>query len=682
MVDQLVQEEHAAVHAFSAAHTTEERKRLDDELKRFSTAGAPGKHYSPEAAGGKFDPKDTAARIAREERAAHEEYASAYQSPVLPDDDRLARLVGKFPQRTSDSAAAQRAWEQENGVDPVTPESHSRSQLEGELTRFGGNAPRRFDPRQTAEEIHRETGAPGAPQQAHERLPDDERLAGLLGKFPQRTSDSAAAQKAWEEEQYSTPVTSDARAQRHLEEQLTRHTSRPTSAFGPDALSREIVQEQTTPSRNQDYRLPDDARLSKLVGQYPSGSSAESRFHAENARTPATSESRDRSYLTSELAKHNQSASAFDPATTASEIVRDDSKYYEQHQEQHSSFLPAHEESRFARPFTSEPASAFVTPDHHDASAHDSEHHPAAALNDYETSPVAARIAAQRVAPPPRYTILAYDASRGKVEVAETFSSFMGAEDEHLEQGPPDLARLENPQVFEAHLNHLTKEKGLNVVAVGRDWVALSTPASSTSSASASIQQPTKPRSTPTSAFSLKSFFGRGPVSSNHHSSNLPPSHNSPPPSSPFSPPRVPSTVSNDESHVFAPAAVPPASSRSASSSSSFSTTPRKGPSHTDLQMRMRTPAYDGFPPRSEQPSIIVNGENYHPRASEREDRNNPFRDRDRDRHRHRPRTSHHRRRHHRRRSRVTAVLLWSASVGVGAVALAYIVGAVAEGVS
>jgi hypothetical protein len=96
----------------------------------------------------------------------------------------------------------------------------------------------------------------------------------------------------------------------------------------------------------------------------------------------------------------------------------------------------------------------------------------------------------------------------------------------------------------------------------------------------------------------------------------------------------------------------------------------------------MRTPAYDGFPPRSEQPSIIVNGENYHPRASEREDRNNPFRDRDRDRHRHRPRTSHHRRRHHRRRSRVTAVLLWSASVGVGAVALAYVVGAVAEGVS
>jgi hypothetical protein len=94
----------------------------------------------------------------------------------------------------------------------------------------------------------------------------------------------------------------------------------------------------------------------------------------------------------------------------------------------------------------------------------------------------------------------------------------------------------------------------------------------------------------------------------------------------------------------------------------------------------MRTPAYDGFPPHSEQPSVNVNGENYNLQASEREDRNNPFRDRRR--HRHRPRTSHHRRRHHRRRSRVTAVLLWSASVGVGAVALAYVVGAVAEGVS
>jgi len=507
MVDHLVQEEQAAHSAFSEAHTNEERKRLDEELRQFSTARAPGKHYSPEAQGGKFDPHDTAARIAREERAAHEEYSSAYQSPSLPDDDRLAHLVGKFPKRTADAAAAQRAWEDENRVDHIDPESHSRNQIEGELSRFGGNAQRRFDPRQTAEEIHRETGAPAAPQQAHESLPDDERLKGLLGRFPSRTTDSAAAQRAWEAEQYAAPVNEDARAHQRLEDQLTRHSSRPTSAFGPDALSKEIVQERKAPTQNQDYRLPDDARLGNLVGQYPSGSSAEARFHAENARTPATPESRDRDYLTSELARHSQPSSAFDPATTAAHIVRDDPQYYQQHQDQHSSFLPAEEESRFTRRFTAEDPSAFVTPDQHDASAHDSEHHPAAALNDYEASPVAARVAAQREALPPRYTILAYDASRGRVEVAETFSSFMGAEDEQIEQGPPDLSRLENPQLFEAQLTRLQNEKGLDVVAVGRDWVALSTPHSSSRTDARSSSSSS---STASAAFSsIKSFFGR-----------------------------------------------------------------------------------------------------------------------------------------------------------------------------
>jgi hypothetical protein len=707
MVDHLVQEEQAAHQAFSEAHTNEERRRLDEELRRFSTARASGKHYSPEAQGGKFNPRDTAARMAREERAAHEEYSSAYQSPALPDDDRLAHLVGKFPKRTADAAAAQRAWEEENRVDHTDPESHSRNQIEGELSRFGGNAQRRFDPRQTAEEIYRETGAPAAPQQAHERLPDDERLNGLLGKFPSRTSDSAAAQRAWEAEQYGAPLNEDVRAHQRLEEQLTRHSSRPTSAFGPDALSKEIVQEQSTPTQNQDYHLPDDARLGNLVGQYPSGSSAEARFHAENARTPATSESRDRDYLSSELARHKQSSSAFDPSTTAAHIVRDDPSYYEKHQDQHSSFLPAEDESRFTRRFTAEHPSSFVTPDQPDASANDSEHHPAAALNDYECSPDAARAAAQRETLPPRYTILTYNAARHRVEVSETFNSFIGAEDELSEQDLPDLSRLENPDLFAEQMERLQGEQGLDVVAVGRDWVALSTPTSDASSSENYAK--TDDRSTAASAAlsSIKSFFGGRTVSFSdlrHPSSTPSPSgiSTSPPPPPPSRDPtrtRRAKNGSNDESHMFASAAaaVPsPPGPRLPDQESKFSCTS----SFADLRSRSprsdqrRTQAYDRSSCSSEQhhphsERSENNGNNELPHPSEKSEAKFQL-------HRHfYPRSSRREdvlsreeRRAHRaarndfrrsRKRRFRAALIWSGSVGVAAVGVAYGVGVVAE---